>query len=89
MAVRIVREPGMAVGMALPGSAYRRGDTRQPKDPRARSTTMLLDWNAYQQQLLAGVGQIAKITPASFAVIASSATPAAGPGSSTRRPVSS
>lgn len=24
---------------------------------------MLLDWNAYQQQLLAGVGQIAKINP--------------------------
>ena len=36
---------------------------------------MMLDWNTYQQQLLVGIGQIGKISPDTFEVIASSAAP--------------
>jgi hypothetical protein len=50
---------------------------------------MMLDWNAYQQQLVANIAQIGKISPAQSVVIASSATLAPRLESSTRRPANS
>ena len=50
---------------------------------------MMLDWNAYQQQLVANIAQIGKISPDTVRGYRESATLAPRLESSTRRPANS